>query len=142
LIRIAHAIHLHAWRAHGHAGRGNTQEIVTLAQGHYLIGRYVTFDEFAVYQTGMARRQTRWHAVLLLEFAHVAFDMVLDLEAVGLQVADPFFAATAIGVAMDFDRDQVGGLGQGGDQQGAQGSQTQRVSHGKWVSSCGQRKAF
>ncbi|MNV84291.1 hypothetical protein D3C71_1781530 [compost metagenome] len=55
--------------------------------------------------------------------------MVLDLEAIGLQVSDPLFAATAIGVAVNFDRDQVGGLGQGGNEQGAQGSQTQRGSH-------------
>ncbi|MNR65022.1 hypothetical protein D3C85_1879050 [compost metagenome] len=32
---------------------------------------------------------------------------------------------------MDFDRDQVGGLGQGGDEQGAQGGQTQMGSHGE-----------
>ncbi|MNT95283.1 hypothetical protein D3C72_2371330 [compost metagenome] len=49
--------------------------------------------------------------------------MILDLETVGFQVADPFFAATAIGIAVDFDRDQVGGLGQGGNKQGAQGDQ-------------------
>jgi hypothetical protein len=62
--------------------------------------------------------------VLLLECAHVAFDVVLDLEAIGLQMADPFLAATAIGIPVDLDRDQVGGLGQGGNEQGAQGSQT------------------
>jgi hypothetical protein len=39
-------------------------------------------------------------------------------------MADPFLAATAIGITMDLDRDQVGGLGQGGNEQGAQGSQT------------------
>ena len=33
-------------------------------------------------------------------------------------------AATAIGIAVDLDRDQVGGLGQGRNEQGAQGSQT------------------
>jgi hypothetical protein len=39
-------------------------------------------------------------------------------------MADPFLAATAIGIPVDLDRDQVGGLGQGGNEQGAQGSQT------------------
>jgi hypothetical protein len=73
----------------------------------------MAFDEFTVDQTGMAGRQARWHAVLLLEFAHVGFDVVFDLETIGFQVADPLFAATAIGVAVDFDGDQVGGLGQG-----------------------------
>ncbi|MNG00734.1 hypothetical protein D3C84_836790 [compost metagenome] len=67
--------------------------------------------------------------MLLLELTHIGFDMVLDLEAVGFQVGDPLFAAAAIGVTMNFDRDQIGGLGQGGNEQGAQGSQTQRGSH-------------
>jgi hypothetical protein len=62
--------------------------------------------------------------VLLLELAHVAFDVVFYLEAIGFEMADPFLAATAIGITMDLDRDQVGGLGQGGNEQGAQGSQT------------------
>jgi hypothetical protein len=51
--------------------------------------------------------------VLLLEFAHIGFDVIVDFEAVGFQMADPFFAATAIGVAVNLDRDQVGGLGSG-----------------------------
>jgi hypothetical protein len=67
--------------------------------------------------------------VLLFEAAHVAFDMVFDLETIGFEVADPLFAATAIGIAVDFDRDQVGGLSQGRDEQGAQGEQTQVGSH-------------
>jgi hypothetical protein len=89
----------------------------------------MAFDEFAMDDCGVARRQTRWHAVLLFEAGHVAFDMVFNFEAVGFEMTDPLFAAAAIGVAMDFDRDQVGGLGQGGDEQGAQGDQTQRGSH-------------
>jgi hypothetical protein len=44
-------------------------------------------------------------------------------------VADPFFAATAIGIAVHFDGDQVSGLSQGRDEQGAQGDQTQVGSH-------------
>jgi hypothetical protein len=84
----------------------------------------MAFHEFAVDQAGMARGQARWYAVLLLELAHVAFDVVFYLEAIGFEMADPFLAATAIGIPMDLDRDQVGGLGQGGNQQGAQGSQT------------------
>jgi hypothetical protein len=67
--------------------------------------------------------------VLLLEAAHVAFDVIFNFETVGFEVADPFFAAAAIGVAMDFDGDQIGCLGQGGDEQGAQGDQTQVGSH-------------
>jgi hypothetical protein len=69
--------------------------------------------------------------VLLLEFAHIGFDVIVDFEAVGFQMTDPFFAATAIGIAVNLDRDQVGGLGQGGDEQGAQGDQTQVGSHGE-----------
>jgi hypothetical protein len=89
----------------------------------------MAFDELTVDQAGMTGRQTRWHAVLLLEFAHVGFDMVFDLEAIGFQMGDPFFAAAAIGVAVNFDGDQVGGLGQRRNEQGAQGSQTQVGSH-------------
>ncbi|MCY1429235.1 hypothetical protein D9M71_451450 [compost metagenome] len=66
----------------------------------------------------------------MLEFAHAGFYVVFDLEAIGLQVGDPFFAATTIGVAMNLDRNEVGGLDQGRHEQGAQGDQTQRVSHG------------
>ncbi|MNO98781.1 hypothetical protein D3C76_905360 [compost metagenome] len=68
--------------------------------------------------------------MLLLELAHVGFDVVFDLETIGFKVADPFFAATTIGVAMNLDRNEVGGLDQGRHEQGAQGDQTQRVSHG------------
>ena len=68
--------------------------------------------------------------MLLLELAHVGFNMVGDLETVGFQMADPFFAATAVGIAMDFDGYQLGSLGQGRDEKGAQGGQTQVVSHG------------
>jgi len=53
--------------------------------------------------------------------------VIFDLEAIGFQVADPLFAAAAVGVAVDFDRDKVGGLREGGKKQGAQGGQTQRV---------------
>jgi hypothetical protein len=67
--------------------------------------------------------------MLLLEAAHVAFDVVFDFETVGFEVADPFFAAAAIGVTMDFDGDQIGGLRQGGNEQGAQGDQTQVGTH-------------
>ncbi len=72
----------------------------------------MTFNEFAVDQRGVARRQARRHAVLLLELAHIGFDVVFDLEAIGLQVGDPFFAATTIGVAVNLDWNEVGGLGQ------------------------------
>jgi hypothetical protein len=87
------------------------------------------FDKLAVDQGGMARSQTRWHAVLLLEFAHVGFDAVVNLESIVLEVADPFFAAAAVGVTVDFNGDQVSGLGQGGNEKGAQGDQTQVGSH-------------
>jgi len=91
----------------------------------------MAFDELAIDQRGMALRQARWHAVLLLEFAHVGFDVVFNLEPVGFEVADPFFAAAAIGIAVHFDGDQVSGLSQGGNKEHAQGGQTQRDSHGK-----------
>jgi hypothetical protein len=80
--------------------------------------------------------------VLLLELAHVGFDMVFNFETVGFQMADPFFAAAAIGIAVNFDGNQVGGLGQGRDEEGAQGGQTQVGSHGGLVSGCDQKDAF
>ena len=80
--------------------------------------------------------------MLLLEFAHIGFDAIVDFEAIGFQVADPFFAATAIGIAVNLDRNQVGGLGQGGNEQGAQGDQTQVGSHGVSRLELRQKNAF
>lgn len=53
LIGVAHAIHFHAWRTHGHARCGDAQQVVTLAQGQHLIGRHVAFNEFAVRPDGV-----------------------------------------------------------------------------------------
>ncbi|CAI8775704.1 hypothetical protein EMIT048CA2_170017 [Pseudomonas chlororaphis] len=124
-----HAVHFHAGRTHGHAGGGDAEQVVAFAQGQHLVGRHMAFDEFAVDHRGVAGRQARGHAQALLDFAHIAFDMVVDLEAVGLQVLDPFLAAAAVGVAVHIDGDQVGGLGQGADEQGRQGCQAQSVVH-------------
>ena len=46
------------------------------------------------------------------------------------QMADPFFAAATVGVAMHVDGDQVGGLGEGGGEKGAKQGQSQWVFHG------------
>jgi hypothetical protein len=43
---------------------------------------------------------------------------------------------------MNFDGNQLGSLGQGRDEKGAQGGQTQVGSHGDLVSGCGQKDAF
>ena len=55
-------------------------------------------------------------------------------------IARILLAAPAIGVAMDFDRNQVGGLSQGGEEQGAQGEQTQVGSHDRALASRWQSK--
>jgi hypothetical protein len=72
--------------------------------------------------------------VLLFEAAHIVFDMVFNFETVGFEVADPLLAAAAIGVAVNLDRDQIGGLSQRGNEQSAQGEQTQRGSHDRFSS--------
>ncbi|MFD2883585.1 hypothetical protein ACFS4T_15895 [Pseudomonas lini] len=41
---------------------------------------------------------------------------------------------------MNFDGDQISSLGQGRNEEGAQGGQTQVDSHGDLVSGCGQKK--
>ncbi|MNN47346.1 hypothetical protein D3C81_1617630 [compost metagenome] len=81
----------------------------------------MAFDELAVDHPGVARRQARRHAQALLDRAHVRLDVVVDGETVVTQVADPGLAAAAVGVAVDVDG--LGGLGQTGDGQQAQGQQ-------------------
>jgi hypothetical protein len=77
----------------------------------------------------VARSQSRRNTEALFDFTHVGFDVVVDLEAIRFQVSDPFFAATAIGIAVHIDRDQFGGLGQRGDEQGRKDCQTQCGFH-------------
>ena len=76
-------------------------------------------------------------AQALLDRTHVGLDMVVDLEAVFLQMRDPLFAAAAIGIAVHIDGHRLGGLGQGGEEQGAQGEQVQGVGHGGGLVSYG-----
>ncbi len=113
--------HFHARRAHRHARHRQALEVVALGQQAHLLGRHVAFDELAVDHPSMARRQAWRHAQALLDLAHVRLDMVVDGKAVVAQMADPGFAATTVGVAVDVDG--LGSLGQASDGQQAQGQQ-------------------
>ena len=68
--------------------------------------------------------------------------MVVDLEAVCLQMRDPLFAAAAIGIAVYINGDWLDGLGQGGQEQGAQGEQVQGVSHERGLVSNGLAQGY
>jgi len=101
-----------------HARRGDTEQIIALAQRQHVLGGYVTFDELAVDHGGMARAQARRDAEALFDRAHIGLNVIIDLETVAFQMADPLFAAAAVGVAVYVDGDQLGRLGQAGGQQG------------------------
>jgi len=75
----------------------------------------MAFDELAVDHAGVARPQPRHHAQFLLDRAHVGFDVIAHLEAVGLQVLDPVFTTATVGVAMNVN--DLGGLDATGHEQ-------------------------
>jgi hypothetical protein len=81
----------------------------------------MALDKLAVDHPGMTGGQARRYAQALFERTHVAFDMVVDLEAVVFQVADPGLAAAAVGVAVHVDAEHLGGLGQTGEATEKQG---------------------
>ncbi|MNC52710.1 hypothetical protein D3C75_1020730 [compost metagenome] len=110
--------HLHARRAGGHAGHGGTQQVGPLAQFQHIAGRYVALDEFPVHHAGVAGAQAVGHAEAGLDRGHVGLLMVADLDAVGLQVADPGLAAAAVGVAVDIHGDGLRRLDNAGEQGG------------------------
>jgi hypothetical protein len=66
----------------------------------------------------MARPQARRDPEALFDRAHIGFNVVIDLETVAFQMADPLLAAPAVSVAVYVDGDQVGRLGQACGQQG------------------------
>ena len=115
--------------AQWHARCGKAQQVVALAQSQDLLGGYVAFDELAVDHRGVAGAKAWRHAQALFHRAHVGFNVVVDLETVALQVADPLLAAAAVGVAVYIDGDQFGGLGQGGGKQGTEQGQSQWGFH-------------
>ncbi|MNR53920.1 hypothetical protein D3C85_1740150 [compost metagenome] len=80
----------------------------------------MAFDEFAVDHPGVAGGQSRRHAEALLDAIHVGFDMVVDLDAVLAQMANPGLAAAAIGIAVDIHADGFRGLAGGGEQGGGE----------------------
>src|SRR5690606_30428240 len=98
LIRILAITVLHARRADGHAGNGYAEQVGAALQQVDLFCRHVAFHELAVDDRSVAGAQTRGYAGGLLEAAHVGFHMIIDREAVALQMQDPVLAAAAVGV--------------------------------------------
>uniref|UniRef100_A0A1I7Y2Y6 Nitrous oxide reductase n=1 Tax=Steinernema glaseri TaxID=37863 RepID=A0A1I7Y2Y6_9BILA len=96
-------------------------QVGTLGQQLDLLGRHMALDELAVDHPGVARRQARRHAQALLDCTHVRLHMVIHAKAVVAQVADPFLAATAVGVAVHIDG--LAGLGQRTHGQQAEGNE-------------------
>src|SRR3990167_6613521 len=127
LVGLAPTAVFHARRAGRHARYGCAEQVRALAQFEDVRGGYMSLDKLAVDHPGMTGGQARRYAKALFERTHVAFDMVVDLEAVVFQVADPGLAAAAVGVAVHVDAEHLGSLGQAGEATEKQGGKT----HGK-----------
>src|SRR5690606_36625862 len=121
LIRILAITVLHARRADGHAGNSYAEQVGAVLQQVDLFCRHVAFLELTVDDRGVAGAQARGYAGGLLETPHVGFHMIIDREAVVLQVQDPVLAAAAVGVAVDVNGQVVCRLGQTSDEQTGQG---------------------
>lgn len=84
-------------------------------------------DELPTDHRGVAGGKPRCHAQALLERAHVRLDVVVNAEAIDLQVLDPVLAAPAVGITAYVDR--AGGLGEGRHEQAGKRSQTKCPVH-------------
>ncbi|MCY1306843.1 hypothetical protein D9M70_567270 [compost metagenome] len=113
--------HLHSRRACRHARYRRAHQVRAFAQLEDIRGRHMAFDELAVDYPGMTGAHGVRHAEAGLDRAHVRLDMVVDLEAVLFEMADPVLAATAVGVAVDVDGQRFGCLHGAGEQQREEG---------------------
>ncbi len=67
----------------------------------------MAFDELSINHRGVAGGQSLRHTKALLNGTHIAFNVIVDLEAIGFKMFNPSLAAAAIGVAVHVECQRI-----------------------------------